>query len=213
MQRIAFVIAFLVALSGQVLADNNPLFEYHATVKNGNLLGSSFELQSGLVATNAHVVAGKRVGATVQLFVLGRRQPVRGVVLAISRTMDLALLQVPPGILETPRSRPSTRGAEHMQLVGVVARRGHKAVQAGTGYVVRRDVHVPQFGPGMILRTQGVTVGFSGGPVFDSQNQVVGMLTALRTRPDGTEALVISISEIRAEARRILRNDVVALTH
>ena len=206
LQRVAIVIGFLVALSGQVLADINPLFSYHATVQNGNLLGSSFELQSGLVATNAHVVAGKRVGASVQLYVPGRRQTVRGVVLAVSERMDLALLQVPPGILETPRARAATGGAERLQLVGVVARRGPKAVQAGTGQVVRRGVTVPQFGPGMILRTQGVTFGFSGGPVFDSRDQVVGMLTALRTRPEGTEALVIPISDIRAEARRILRN-------
>lgn len=206
MQKIAFVVAFLVALSGQVLADINPLFGYHATIVNGNQLGSSFELQSGLVATNAHVLAGKGIGASVRLFVPGRQQPVRGVVLAISRRMDLALLQVPPGILATPRSRASTGGAGHMKLVGVVAKRGPRAVQAGTGYVLRHGVRIPQFGPGMILRTQGVTFGFSGGPVFDSQDQVVGMLTALRNQPGGTEALVISISEIRAEARRILRS-------
>lgn len=207
MQRVAFVLAFLVALSGQVLADINPLFGYHATVENGTNLGSSFELQPGLLATNAHVVAGKRVGSSVRLFVAGRRQPVRGVILAVSPRMDLALLQVPPGILHTPRSRSATGGAERVRLVGVVAKRGPRAVQAGTGYVVRRGVRIPQFGPGMILRTQGVTFGFSGGPVFDSNDQVVGMLTALRNRPGGTEALVISIAEIRAEARRILRSN------
>lgn len=206
-QKVAVFLAFLVALSGQLLADINPLFGYHATVVNGNQLGSSFELQSGLVATNAHVVAGKRVGASVQLFVSGRQKPVRGVVLAISQRMDLALLQVPPGTLATPRSRGSAHGTGQMQVVGVVAKRGPRAVQAGTGHVVRQGVVIPQFGPGMILRTRGVTFGFSGGPVFDSDDQVVGMLTALRNRPDGTEALVISISEIREEARRMLRNN------
>ncbi len=206
MQKVAVVVAFLVALSGQVLAEVNPLFGYHATVKNGKEIGSSFELQSGLLATNAHVVKGKRVGSSVQLYVSGRQQPVRGTILAISQRMDLALLQVPPGTLETPRIRSATRGAERMQLVGVVAKRGPRAVEAGTGYVVQHGVRIPKYGPGMILRTEGVTFGFSGGPVFDSDDQVVGMLTALRNSSGGTEALVISIAEIRAEARRILSN-------
>lgn len=206
MQKIVFAIMCLVALSGQVLADANPLFGYHATVVNGNQLGSSFELQSGLVATNAHVVAGKGVGASVRLVVPGRTNSVRGVVVAISERMDLALLQVPPGVLATPRSRAAGSGAGRLQLVGVVAKSGPRAVRTGTGHVVRRGVRIPQFGPGMILQTQGVTFGFSGGPVFDSDAQVVGMLTALRNGSGGTEALVISISDIRAEAVRMMRN-------
>lgn len=205
MQKIAIAIVFLIVLSGQILAEINPLFGYHATVVNGNQLGSSFELQAGLVATNAHVLAGKRVGTSVRLVVPGRQTYVSGVVVAISQRMDLALLQVPPGVLATPRSRASGSGAGRLQLVGVVAKRGPRAVRTGTGHVVRHGVRIPQFGPGMILRTQGVTFGFSGGPVFDSNDQVVGMLTALRNGSGGTEALVISISEIRAEARRMMR--------
>ena len=205
-QRFALVVLTLVAFGGQVLADINPLFRYHATVMNGSRLGSSFELQDGLIATNAHVISGKDVGSSVSIFAHGRCEPVRGVVAAVSRRMDLALLRVPPGILDTPASGRPVRGAERMQIVGVVANRGPRAVNSGTGFIVRQRVRLPNFGPGMILRTQGVTFGFSGGPVFDRQNQVVGMLTALRSRPDGAEAMVITIADIRREARRILRN-------
>ncbi|MDW3224271.1 MAG: serine protease [Paracoccaceae bacterium] len=189
-----------------MLAEVSPLFRYHATVVNGDFLGSSFELESGLIATNAHVVRGIGVGSSIKLVVSDRRKPVRAVLVAVSEKIDLALLQIPAGILDTPSASTKIGAAELMQIVGVVARNGPRAVATGTGYVLRKEVFIPHFGPGMILRTRGVTPGFSGGPVFDGQDRIVGMLTALRNRPSGTEALVITVAEIREEARRLLSN-------
>ena len=67
--------------------------QYHATVINGNIIGSAFMIFDGLIVTNAHVVKGRRPGDRLVLS-SQKRVSQSAKVLAISKRMDLAILQV-----------------------------------------------------------------------------------------------------------------------
>jgi S1-C subfamily serine protease len=201
--------------------------DHHATVLNGRITGSAFEIADGLAVTNAHVVHGLAPGATVGLVGSGRGS-VRAVgrLVAVSPHMDLAVLSVPPGFL------PSVAAADAPGVAGLpVVAAGMDATAASrpgprlelAGLVLAPRADLPAFGPGLVARLPGVRPGFSGGPMFDARGALVGMVTAIRPGPrpsaalagpglapargsavTAEEAFVLRAPELRAEVRRLL---------
>jgi S1-C subfamily serine protease len=201
--------------------------DHHATVLNGRIMGSAFEIAEGLAVTNAHVVRGLGPGATVRLLASGRGNVhAIGQVLAVSPRMDLALLAVPPEFLPSVAATNAPRSAG----LAVVAA-GMDATVPGRpgprlelkGRVVAPRADLPAFGPGLVARVPGVRPGFSGGPMLDVRGALVGMVTAIRPGPRAVapvatsgfaptrasvataeEAFVLRAAEVRAEVRRLL---------
>lgn len=66
--------------------------------------------------------------------------------------------------------------------------------------------HAP-FGSGVIADMPQIRKGFSGGLVFNDRGQLVGMVAALRagSSSGGPEAFILSVEDIRAEVRRLMR--------
>ncbi|MEM8571358.1 MAG: serine protease [Pseudomonadota bacterium] len=200
---------------------------YHATVVNGNLVGSAFALSTTIAVTNAHVVEGLSAGQNVDLVVSSSGNPkIVASVLAISRRMDLAVLRVPPGFLP-PVSNRTVKSQAGMPIVaaGVDAsggrHSGKRLALLGQVRIPVRDIDV--FGPGLIAGIPGVRPGFSGGPVLDRSGHLVGMLTAIRRKESGRtgraasraadpqasqlseEAYVLRAQAVRDEAERLIR--------
>ncbi len=209
---IATVLAIILAFS-TAAADVRPSpLDYHATVVNGALTGSSFMIDEGIVVTNAHVLNGRRRGATVKLVVPGARgRRANAVVIAVSHRMDLALLRVSDDFLPVApagAARDGLGGA--LVAAGIVPRAtgaGRRMTVAGRVSSGKRTV--APFGPGVIARMPGIRRGFSGGPVFDADGRLFGMVAALRPGPGseiGNDAFILTADEIRAEARRLLRS-------
>jgi S1-C subfamily serine protease len=228
---IAVVFAVVFAVTAGIRADAwsrgdpEPL-DYHATLVNGNVVGSTFMMAEGLAVTNAHVVRGLHVGGTVMMVSSsGKRERFQGRLVAVSREMDMALVAVPSGRLAvSARGDAAPRAGQRVVSAGVDATGGWPAPRLEvSGVVTQASVDQPAFGPGLVARLPGVKPGFSGGPLFDGEGRLLGMVTAIRpargvARPasgfaprqgiarDVTEAYVLSAGAIRAEARRLLRN-------
>jgi S1-C subfamily serine protease len=204
--------------SAEASGRSQPL-DYHATVVNGPITGSSFQIADGIVLTNAHVVGSARPGSEMFLLVDDgrRRMRARARVLAVSSRMDVALLKVASGLLPVaPRADAPLGRGRPVRAAGVVAEYSGPGPRLELGGRIASDVlTLRPFGPGLIAEMPGIRRGFSGGPVFDGEGRLVGMVAALRPDPDttrsatgdplaGQEAFVLSASAIRAEAARLL---------
>ncbi len=200
----------LVALTATSMASAGrtprPL-DYHATLLNGRVTGSSFLISEGVAVTNAHVLAGRGVGEAIAF------QPARGgrmsaTILAVSPRMDLAVLGVPGGVLPVLRQEVRAAAGGRLVAAGIVPGPGRIRPTELAGTVVTAQRTIPAYGPGFVARIPGVQKGFSGGPVLDGRGRLVGMLTALRptaaARNVGNEAFILSAREVRREARRLL---------
>ena len=196
--------------------------DHHATVYNGDLVGSAFALAPGLAITNAHVVEGLGVGSSLALVATaGGQHRVPGRVIAVSRRMDLAVLAVPEDFLvPVPEGNSRNIAGLAVSAAGVDASSSALPRRALRGEIREPRADVTVFGPGMVVRMPGVRPGFSGGPVLDGRGALVGMIAAIRpgrpvaaagsgfipsadrTAPD--EALVLRAPELRAEVRRLL---------
>ncbi len=213
----------LVAMSGA--EQRLRPMDLHATVINGRIIGSAFQLDRGLAVTNAHVVRGRRAGEIVQLVSSGGRGVrTSGEILAISSRMDLALIRITEGFLPVaPAQRGHPQVGQTLRAAGVVAEPGLPNDRMELeGRVIAAGVHLAPFGPGFVAALPGVRRGFSGGPVLDAQGHLVGMIAALRPGArneavaasgfapqrqrlaGGTEAFILGAAEIRSEVRRLL---------
>jgi S1-C subfamily serine protease len=196
-----------MALASSTSARNAAL-AHQATVLNGPVTGSAFMLYDGIVVTNAHVLTRLGPGDRVTLIGAGGGRRTQAVVIARSARMDLALLQVSPGFLPTVgNGRPDMRQGTDLVAAGVDAAAGARR-RPGTvsGTITSGVRHLAPFGPGIVARMPGIRRGFSGGPVFDANGRLVGMVAAMRSGGSaaGNDAFILTASEIRREARRIL---------
>lgn len=205
-----FAVGLVVASVASAGRGLHPI-DYHATLINGPVTGSSFLIAEGLAVTNRHVLNGARPGDRVALSARGRGGRETATVLAVSPRMDLALLEVRGGWMPVVpaaggRSRPGSR----VVAAGVEAERGRprrRLELAGT--VTSSPRRIDAYGRGIVARIPGVRRGFSGGPVIDARGELVGMLTALRpaagSNDVGNEAFVLLADEIRREADKLMR--------
>jgi len=226
------LVAIIVWLSGAPVPEAQEggesgarAMQHHATVLNGEVVGSAFAIAEGYVLTNGHVVRGLRPGATLALVASGGGgERIVARLVAVSKRMDLALLAVPEGFL------PVVSGTDAPVRSGLpVIAAGIDA--SGTPGLPRRELagrvidphsEVTAFGPGLVALLPGVRPGFSGGPMLDAEGRLVGMIAAIRParaapsaasgfapvhrgRAVAEEALVLRAPEVRAEARRLLR--------
>lgn len=194
---------------------------HHATVYNGELVGSAFALAPGIAVTNGHVVEGLLPGSDVTLVASASDTRATARILAISPVMDLAVLSVPAGLMapvEPGNSRADAGLA--VSAAGVDASGQALPRRALQGEVLDPHVNVAAFGPGLVLRLPGVRPGFSGGPVLDGRGELVGMIAAIRpgrpaaasssgfsparARPASEEAFVLRAPELRAEVHRLI---------
>lgn len=194
---------------------------HHATVYNGELVGSAFALAPGIAVTNGHVVEGLAPGSDVILVASTGDTRATARILAISPFMDLAVLSVPPGLIAPVEAGNSRAGAGlAVSAAGVDASGQTLPRRALRGEVLDPHIDVAAFGPGLVLRLPGVRPGFSGGPVLDGQGALVGMIAAIRpgrpaaatssgfsparARPAAEEAFVLRAPELRAEVHRLI---------
>lgn len=159
-------------------------------------IGSGLVIDSsGLVATNAHVVAGaQRVEVGMPD---GRRFPAR--VAATDRLRDLALLEAEIRGAEPGRLADSDQtvvgqlviaignplGLEHTVTTGVISARN-------------RRIHTPRGPVGGLLQTDAsINPGNSGGPLVDADGAVIGINTAVIAGAQGIGFAVPS-NDVRA---------------
>lgn len=216
---LALVAAGILGYGSAGASGRTAPLDYHATVMNGPITGSSFQIADGLVLTNAHVVGGTRIGGEMVLVIDNGRGTVRARarVLAVSSRMDLAVLRAAPGLLPVaPEADAPLHRGKTVLAAGVVAERSGPGPRMELGGRISSEpLTLHPFGPGLIAEMPGIRRGFSGGPVFDREGRLVGMVAALRPDPDttrsatgdplaGQEAFVLSAPAIRAEAARLI---------
>jgi uncharacterized membrane protein required for colicin V production len=155
--------------------------------------GSGWVVRSGLVATNAHVVAGQR--GTHVLAPNGQTLPAE--VVYVDATNDIALLRV-PGL-----SVPVLSVDSSPDLPGPVAflgypRNGPLTATAGSagrsGTVFSPDAYGRGARPRVVVPLRGtVQPGESGGPVVDRGGQVIAMIFGGTRDGDGGYAVPVDL--------------------
>jgi S1-C subfamily serine protease len=215
----ALAVAAMGAWSAAAGGAASGALAYHATVVTEEMAGSAFLIADGIAVTNAHVLGKLPAGSGVRLIASPGGAEARAAVVAVSPTLDLAVLRVPPGFLRAvPPADGRLVAGGRLVAAGVVARpHGPGPVKALVGTVTSGIMTLPPFGPGFIAAMPGIRSGFSGGPVFDQTGRLVGMTTALRRfgsagssrasggLTEGDEAFILSADAVRAEVRRLLR--------
>jgi S1-C subfamily serine protease len=142
--------------------------------------GTGFIVGPGLVATNAHVIAGGPIRSLAIHFpsaTLGDRGPLRARLRYKDSRRDLAVLtvetQLPP--LEMSRSHVFSRG-EDVTIIGCPGVGGDVVLKnAVTRGVLSTEIELE--GKRFYQLGAAVNAGNSGGPVFNTQGQVIGIVT------------------------------------
>jgi S1-C subfamily serine protease len=165
--------------------------------------GSGWVVNAGLVATNAHVIAGH--DSTSVLVPTGETLSARPVYVDV--TNDIALLQVRG--LEVRSLETSTRddGSQPVALLGY-PKNGPLVATAGTAGAPRTVLSPDAYGQGtrarVVVPLRGsVRPGESGGPVVDRRGRVVGMIFG-GTR-DRTGGYAVPVNLVLAAADERLR--------
>eukprot|EP00850_Spirogloea_muscicola_P005441 SM000025S08336 [mRNA] locus=s25:148629:152711:+ [translate_table: standard] len=167
-------------------------------VPEGNGSGFVWD-EDGYVVTNYHVIGsslargltpGKPVARVTILTSDGLRKNFEGTLVGADRAKDLAVLQVPPGLLRKlpVGSSSSLRvgqrclaignpfGFDHTLTTGVVSGL-NRDIYSQTGVVIG----------GGVQTDAAINPGNSGGPLLDSRGRLIGVNTAIFTRT-GTSA-------------------------
>jgi S1-C subfamily serine protease len=161
--------------------------------------GSGFTVATGLVATNAHVVAGEGRGRTKVLLPNGSR--LSATVVLFDPNRDLALLQV-PGLTELPLAR----AAGHVGQIGAVY--GHPNGQdplalapaqiAQNVTAVGRDLYDSHDTTRDVFILSAVLhPGDSGAPLVDQNGSVIGVAFAIAPDRSST-AYALASTELNA---------------
>ncbi|MFQ3629825.1 MAG: serine protease, partial [Cyanobacteriota bacterium] len=160
--------------------------------RNGSSTGSGVIIDpSGLIVTNAHVVAGAReVIVTVQ----GRQMTAEVVAMGDADCLDLALLQLP-----NQRNLPTLRFADASSIektqdvwaLGFPVGSTPDSPSIVEGTV--NNIHSPQ---GVVVFNAPVNPGNSGGPVIDSQSRIVG-ITKSGARNAQNVNYAVSVEQVR----------------
>jgi len=162
------------------------------TIRAGNLLGSGFTFQPGLIATNAHVVAET---STVEIEAQdGTKYPATVIQKDVNR--DFAILK-PNGIRPFPTVIPVAIGPTPPIGDGIVVI-GSPSGLKGT---VTTGIVSQIYPDGMIQLNAAVNPGNSGGPVFDMQGRVIGIATMKYSQGDGL-GLAIPVRWLEATTGR-----------
>jgi S1-C subfamily serine protease len=136
--------------------------------------GTGFVIDSDIVLTNQHVVAG--VDKVFTTFITGRR--VMGQVLVTNEAQDLALIQTDTGQIPPITwgdDRALTRGTPLKAIGYAEDRRGPPSITAGVYLQTYVD---PPTGQAYLLTDVSLDHGDSGGPLLNACGQVVGVNTA-----------------------------------
>ena len=148
--------------------------------------GSGWVVRHGLVATNAHVIAGEDDTRVLAL----NGQALDAQAVYVDPVNDAALLRVPSLALPAIRTQASSRRGAPVVLLGY-PRNGPLVAVAGTAGAPTEVLTEGAYGGRPRLRTvvplRGrVREGDSGGPVLDRQGRVVTMMfAATRSRRGG----------------------------
>lgn len=161
--------------------------------------GSGFAVAHGLVATNAHVVAGEARGHTRVLLPSGGSLP--ALVVAFDPNRDLALLAV-PGLAEAPLPV----GTGHVgEVVGVFGHPNGQNPLALAPAAIAQNVtavgenlyNTHQTSRNVYVLSAVLYPGDSGSPLVDQSGDVVGVAFAIAPdRP--TTAYALATSELEA---------------
>lgn len=161
--------------------------------------GSGFLLDGGLVATNAHVVAGVNTPTLLAL----DGQAVTGQVVYLDQERDIALIAAPALKLNpltlVGTEVPAGSTVSFMGYPGGGAFKNLPATVQGLGYTKTVDAQTGQTNPSRLVYQLAADVqqGNSGGPVLTEDGQVMAMIFAKSTQ--GQTGYAVPASDI-AEA-------------
>ncbi len=187
----------------------------------GMPVGSAVAIAADRLLTNAHVIP-----PGIESLGFRRGDGAAGgtaLLLARSDRMDLAVLAIPPGVMQPVRIAPlgalgaATAGTPLWALGAPSA-----GPALAVGEVMRPAVTLAGHGPGFTARL-GALLGYSGGPALDGQGRLLGLVTALpqpgaaqllaalsgvdldglARGPAGREVFLLSIQAAMAEAARL----------
>jgi len=176
-----------------------------ALIHGRSTLGSGFLVGPGLLATNAHVIAGEAAGDIEVRFPSAAseaRGPFPARVVYRDTALDLALLAVASRLPALPLDdSPSPKPGRDVVIIGCPGVGGMAIENA-----VSRGVMGPRVGVGSLEFDQvsaAINPGNSGGPVIDTSGKVVGL--AARSSPfQQSMAFCIPASEVSAAVARHL---------
>jgi len=158
--------------------------EIEGTACGLGLQGSGWVVRPGIVATNAHVIAGEHDTHVV----VNGQQELQAIPVFVSAREDIALLRVPGLKLPALQTAPNDPSGTHVVLVGY-PEGGPLTPFAGTVGRAAGVVAPDAYGRGPEMRTvvplRGrLEHGDSGGPALDRNGRVVAMMFAATAEPD-----------------------------
>jgi S1-C subfamily serine protease len=187
--------------SPEALAVSDSVVKLQGTACGVGTQGSGWVVRPGLVATNAHVIAGHE--GTHLLAPNGQSLTAQPVY--VDSDNDIALLRVRG--LEAGRlsTRPSIERSIPVALLGY-PRNGALTAIAGTAgrprTVLSPDAYGRGTGPRVVVPLRGgVQPGDSGGPVVDRRGRVVAMIFGGTRDGDGGYAVPVDLVLAAAEKR------------